>query len=173
MRWRKILVSSLLALAVILNTVSLGWSIAQEDRYDIIVYSLHIAFALYAFLVAIRAIGQDNVEYHSESVIHLTTLLTTAFALLGITAILPSYPSPIAAVFAGVNVLLALWHTLIAIYFVSCILCFTTPMGPPLHYPPEHIYSEKTVQSITNKDEENVCGIISMFVSFFASHVQF
>ncbi|KAF8879657.1 ATP-binding cassette transporter [Gymnopilus junonius] len=161
MRWRKIFVSSLLALAVVLNAVPLGWSIAHEDKHDIIVYSLHIGFALYTFIIAARSVSQNTVEYHSESTIHLAALLTIAFGLLGISTILPSSPSPIAAVFAGVDVLSASWYALIAIYFVTSVVSITTPLGPPLHYPPENIYSEKTVQSITNKDEENVCGIIN------------
>ncbi|EPQ52410.1 hypothetical protein GLOTRDRAFT_26339, partial [Gloeophyllum trabeum ATCC 11539] len=36
----------------------------------------------------------------------------------------------------------------------------TTPWGPNLHYPPEHIYSEKVVEAITSRYEDNVCGVV-------------
>ncbi|KAH9478408.1 ABC transporter 7 [Psilocybe cubensis] len=162
MRLRKAILSLFLAFALALSTVSLGWSIASNNVNDTAIYSLHVCFDLFTFLVAARSIAQSTTEYHSESIIHLTVLLTIAFSLLGVAAILPDTPSPVAAVIRDENrVILYLWYALVAIYGVACGICYTTPLGPPLHYPPSDIYSEKTVQSITNKDEENVCGIIN------------
>ncbi|KIM46655.1 hypothetical protein M413DRAFT_440257 [Hebeloma cylindrosporum] len=161
MRWRKTFLSLLLLFAVIFNTVSLGWSVANEGRSDTIIYALHVCFALYVFLLAVRSIGQDNPDDHSDSILHLTALLTVAFILLGSAAILPSTPSPAVASIEDERILLGLWYGLVSIYGVACFITYTTPLGPPLHYSPSDIYSEKTVQSITNMDEENVCGIIN------------
>lgn len=192
MRWRKVLVTLLLAFALIATTISLGWSLAIHESNDTIIYSLHLVFALYLFLIAARSITQTDSADHSESILHLTVLISVAFSLLGSTAILPKTPSPVAVsigepvVKASVwyaapasfspnttspvavsiddePVLKGLWYALTAIYAIIAVIAYTTPLGPPLHYPPIDIYSEKTVQSITNKDEDNVCGIISMF----------
>lgn len=182
----------LLALALITTTISLGWSLATHESHDTIIYSLHLVFALYLFLIAARSISQSDPADHSESILHITVLISVAFALLGCTAILPNSPSPVAVsldepvVKASVwyaapaslssnatspavtsiddePILKGLWYALAAIYAIIAAIAYTTPLGPPLHYPPSDIYSEKTVQSITNKDEDNVCGIISMF----------
>ena len=40
----------------------------------------------------------------------------------------------------------------------GCILVYSTPLGLPLHYPPSDIYSKKTMKSIANMDQQNICG---------------
>ena len=168
MRWRKALLSSFLAFAVMISTVSLGWSIANNDHVDMKIYGLHLFFALYVFVISARSVPQVTRDDHSYSILHLTTLLTVAFSLLGSTAILPDSPPPMAVSIADEPVLLGLWYALLGLYTVGCILAYSTPLGPPLHYPPSDIYSEKTVKSITNTDERNVCGSRgSHFLSLF------
>ncbi|PSR83532.1 hypothetical protein PHLCEN_2v5686 [Hermanssonia centrifuga] len=53
----------------------------------------------------------------------------------------------------------ALWYTSLVLYLFACILIVTTPRGPPLHFPPERIYSEKTVMAITSRRKDNVSSI--------------
>ena len=168
MRWKKTFLALLLSFALVFSTISLGWSVANEERSDTVIYALHVCFALYILLVAARSIGQDNPDDHSESILHLTALLTVVSILLGSAAILPSTPSPVVASIEDERILLGLWYGLVGIYCVACFISYTTPLGPPLYYPPSSIYSEKTVQSITNTDEENVCGIISMSPLLFS-----
>lgn len=163
MRWRKLLISFLLSLTVIINAVALGFAAANEEQYDVIVASLQLFFSLYVFLLSARSVGQTTAHEHANSILHVTGLTTVAFALLGSIAILPDSPPPVAASGVGRSepVLVYLWYTLVGLYTILCVLTFTTPLGPPLYFPPENIYSKKTVESITNKDEENVCGLIS------------
>ena len=158
MRWRKALLSLFLAFAVIISTVSLGWSIASNEHVDMKIYSLHLIFALHVFVISARSIVQVTTDDHSDSILHLTALLTVASSLLGSTAILPDSPPPEAASVDDELVLLGPWYALLGIYTVVCILAYATPLGPPLHYPPSDIYSEKTIKSITNPDKQNVCG---------------
>ena len=157
MRWRKALLSLFLAFAVVVSTVSLGWSIANSDHDDVKIYSLHLIFAVYVFVISARSVLQVTTNDHSFSILHLTSLLTFAFLLLGSATISPGLP-PVAVSIDDESVLLGLWYTLLGIYTVGCILAYTTPLGPPLHFPPSDIYFEKTVKSITNTDERNVCG---------------
>jgi hypothetical protein len=156
MRRRKALLSLFLAFAVVISTVSLVWSIANNHHDDMRIYSLHLCFTLYVFVVSARSVFQATKDDHSDSILHLTALLTVAFLLLGSAAILPD--SLVAVSIDDESVLLGLWYALLGIYTVGCILAYSTPLGPPLHYPPSDIYSEKTVKSIANSDEHNVCG---------------
>ena len=155
------MMSVLLAVALTVSTVSLGWSIAEEGDDETAIYVLHVCFALYTFLISTRAVTQENVDDHSDLIIHVTILMSVAFSLLFSSAILPDSPPPVAELLYEDSVPLGLWYTLIVIYALVCVLACTTPLGPPLHYEPSDIYSEKTVQSITNTEEENVCGIMS------------
>ena len=160
MRWRKALLSLFLAFAVVISTVSLGWSILNNDDHDDMkIYSLHLLFDLYVFVISARSIFQISTDDHSNSILHLTALLSVAFLLLGSAAILPDpTPSVAVSIFDDESVLLYLWYALLGIYAVGCVLVYSTPLGPPLHYPPSDIYSDKTVKSITNTDQRNVCG---------------
>ena len=165
MRWRKALLSMFLAFAVATSTASLGCSIAI-DQVDIKIYSLHLLFSLYVFVISARSVLQFTTDDHSKSILHLTTLLTVAVSLLGSATILPDSSPPVAAP-DDKPVLLGLRYSLLGIYTVGCILAYSTPLGPPLHYPPSDIYSEKIVKSITNMDEQNVCGITRKIFTLF------
>jgi hypothetical protein len=157
MRWRKALLSLFLAFAVVISMVSLGWSIVNNDHNDMKIYSLHLFFALYVFIISARSVLQVLTDDHSASVLHLTASLTVAFLLLGSAAISPDSPSEAVSI-DDESVLLGLRYALLGVYTVGCILAYSTRLGPPLHYPPSDIYSEKTIKSITNTDERNVCG---------------
>ena len=169
MRWRKSLLSLFLAFAVVISTVSLGWSILLNNDHDNMkIYSLHLCFDLYVFVISARSIFQISTDDHSNSILHLTSLLTVAFLLLGSAAILPDpTPSVAVSIFDDESVRLYLWYALLGIYAVGCVLVYSTPLGPPLHYPPSDIYLEKTVKSITNTDQRNVCGTTGMYALIF------
>jgi hypothetical protein len=157
MRWRKLLASLLLAIVTILDAVSLGWSVANEQITEIGIYAINVAFAIYLLTLAIRSINQNNAPRHSESVLHLTTITTLATVFLGTIAILPSAPPNTTAEIAPT--LWYIWHVKLCLYAIVCVMMYMTPQGPRLHFPPERIFSEKTILAITNTDEENVCGI--------------
>ena len=150
---------AILAIAILaIQTVSLGWSIIEEDDLNILVYSLHAVFALYTVVIALRAVNKTY-SHHAYSIIHLSALTFLATVLLTATAILPSKPMPIISVFRSSSVPLALWYTVYALYAVSMAIAVTTPRGPPLHFPADKIYSQKTVMQITSNYEDNVCGV--------------
>jgi hypothetical protein len=65
MRWRKALLSLFLAFAVVTSTASLGWSIAINDHVDIKIYSLHLFFALYVFVISARSVPQVTTDDRS------------------------------------------------------------------------------------------------------------
>ncbi|KAI0676238.1 multidrug resistance-associated ABC transporter [Trametes maxima] len=163
MRLRKLIIAGLLAAVVAIQAVSLGWAITEDGRLGVTVYSLHIAFALYTLAVAVRAVSHTY-SHHAHSVIHLSILTFCATALLTATAILPSEPLPVVAGVRASGVPLALWYTVYALYATSMAIAVTVPRGPPLHFPSEKIYSDKTLMQVTSRYEDNVCGVTSASV---------
>ncbi|KAF9459133.1 multidrug resistance-associated ABC transporter [Collybia nuda] len=157
MRWRKLLISLLLATISVADTIPLVWSLVVDEPKATIVHAFSLAFSIYVFVLTLRAVNQNIASEHSNFVLHLTTLTTIAVTLLGVIAILPA-TSPTAPV--EINpILRAIRNVKLSLYTIVCLAAFVMPRGPPLHFPPEMIYSEKTVLESTNTEEENVCGV--------------
>jgi len=161
MRRRKLLISLLLAAILVIDAVLLGWSIAHDETKEIATYAAHTGFCLYTLGLAFNSINQNTSSLHSESILHLTTLATLAWFLLSSIAILPD-STPITAFLEIVPILWYLWHAKLGLYLILCVITFTTRQGPPLRYPSNHIYTEKTILAGTNTAEENVSGSVGM-----------
>ncbi|KAF8888549.1 multidrug resistance-associated ABC transporter [Infundibulicybe gibba] len=160
MRWRKLFIALLLSAIVSINAILLGLGlVANGTVSELLTYGMHTGVSMYLLVLAVRSIPQEEIEKHSESVLHLAVLSTSAAFLLGSAAILPDTPSPIVASTESSSPSYVLWLTNLALYTIICLVTMTTARGPPLWYPPERIYSEKTISATTNTDHENVCGI--------------
>ncbi|KAF7360576.1 Multidrug resistance-associated ABC transporter protein [Mycena venus] len=143
---RKIFLLLLLTAVVGLQAASLALSIlSREENTQVVTYALHLGFALYLLAIAAFAVNRTDVERHSESIWHLAALTTFA-RLLHVLHGHPSHPTTLVC---------GPWH----IHRRVCTGVVDT-FGPPLHYPPEAIYSPSTVKKITNNDFENVTGIV-------------
>ncbi|GBE87301.1 ATP-dependent bile acid permease [Sparassis crispa] len=168
---RKLIMTVTLVVVLVVQSVFLGWAIVENDGLSLVVYSLHVCVALYAFLVAIRSISQRD-DLHAQSVFHLFALTFVATLLLGTTAVLPSRPSLHASFSGDLVGPVALWYTAFLLYSVCFLIAVTTPVGPPLHYPSEKVYSDKTLMLVNTTAEDNVCGITgaSVWDTFFFSY---
>ncbi|KAF8842919.1 P-loop containing nucleoside triphosphate hydrolase protein [Paxillus ammoniavirescens] len=162
-RFWKLLVSALLAAIFVLQSIGLGWTFSAGEG-DSKLYALHVAYALYLIVLAIRSIHQNAVGPHSESMIHLAVLTALPTMFLFTAAILPSSEPVSSSLFQSLPALLGIWYAVLVLYFVAAVVVVTTPMGPPMHFPPENIYSEKTVKATTNDDQNNVCGVVGASV---------
>lgn len=145
----------------VFDAISLGWSLANDETEEAVVHALNLAFSTYVLALTVRSVNQSIASHHSNFVLHLTTLTTLAMAFLGFTAILPATsPTAPAVINTGLQ---ALWLMKLSLYMITCIVVFTMPQGPRLRFPPENIYSEKTILGITTTEEENVCGVSGKF----------
>jgi hypothetical protein len=148
---------------LVINDVLLGWSITHDGTREIATYALHISFCLYILGLALRSINQNTQSLHSESLIHLTALITLALLLLSSIAILPDSP-PITASVETIPALWYLWHARLVLYMMTLVTTITTRRGPPLRYPLDWIYAEKTVLAASSAAEENVSGSVGMHI---------
>ncbi|KAJ7104459.1 multidrug resistance-associated ABC transporter [Mycena belliarum] len=152
-RRRKLALTVLLLGIVGLQAVCLALSIIHRE--DSATYTLHVCYALYLFAVAAFAVNRTDVDVHSESIWHLAALTALPAFCMAFTMILPSDSTV-----ASVELVQQLWYAVLALYSVACVGAWTTPLGPPLHYPPSAIYSAKVVAAVTNADHENVTGVV-------------
>lgn len=130
------------------------------DAKDAIVPTLNIFTALYLITVTVSTLNHDIPDVHFTQVVHIGVITTIATLVLGSIVILPS--SEISVSGEAVDaVSWGLYCAVVALYAVACAISLSIPRGPALYYPPEQIYSEKTVASITSKYRDNVCGIVN------------
>ncbi|KAF8888602.1 hypothetical protein BD779DRAFT_451345 [Infundibulicybe gibba] len=152
MRRRKLFIGLLLSAIVSINAILFGLSLVVNGTVsELLTYGMHTGVSMYLLILAVRFIPQEEIEKHSESVLHLAVLSTSAAFLLGSAAILPDTPPPIVASSESTLPIYALWLANLALYVAVCLVTMTTARGPPLWFPPERIYS--------NTDHENVCGV--------------
>ncbi|KAJ7064951.1 multidrug resistance-associated ABC transporter [Mycena amicta] len=153
---RKIFLSLLFAVVVALQAAGLALSLVnpQEDE-KVTTYALHLAYAVYVFAFAVLSVARNDVQSNSERMWHICALSSCPAFALGFTAILPNDN-----IVASADTWQDLWYAVLAAYILASITAWTTPLGPALHYPPEDIYSPKTVNAATNTDQENVTGVV-------------
>lgn len=158
MTMRKLGLSALLSLAAIIETISLGWSASSGNntREELATYALRTFFASYTLTLSIRSFTQDQTK-HFSTICHisaLTFLATVSVALITIVSTADGHG------YAGSDGAISGWVVL-ALDFCAFMVASTMPRGPPRHYPPNLIYSEKTLEASTTICQDNVCGTIS------------
>ncbi|KAF9788298.1 multidrug resistance-associated ABC transporter [Thelephora terrestris] len=159
------------AAILILQTISVGWSFATLEPKDAIVPTLNAFTALYLIVITISTLNDEIPDVHFTQVVHIAAITTIAALVFGSIAILPSSQITISGQ-AGDSDSWALHYAVVGLYAVACAISLNIPRGPALHFPPEQIYSEKTVESTTSRYRDNVCGIVndSIFGMLFFSY---
>lgn len=163
---------ALLGLDLFVTCISLGWSFAagDVDANDTFGSILRLLFLAYLFAVAIPWIFYDQIDMHWPVTVHISALSFLAFALLGVTAILPDVPLPSTSGLQGYSaVLQVLWYTSFVLLLAITTIAINIPRGPLLHYPSERVYSEKTMALTTTHVPDNVCGLPSNESRFWLS----
>ena len=127
---------------------------------DVIIPILNAFTALYLIFVTIFTLNHDIPDVHFAQVVHIAVITTTATLVFASIAILPSSEMTVSGQ-AGDPFSWGLHYVVVALYAIACVITVNIPRGPPLHFPPEQIYSEKTVASTTSRYKDNVCGIVN------------
>ncbi|OJA09234.1 hypothetical protein AZE42_11223 [Rhizopogon vesiculosus] len=159
MRNRKLLLVLLSATILAFEGSYLGWSAYTNGQNMLAEHVFRTVFALYIGILLVRSVGQCTIDHHSESAIHITALTFFSCVLHFVVAILPSSDSISAHSMRELPPVLAFWYAVTVLYILTFVIIGTTPRGPPLHFSPSLIYSQKTIDDTTNKAYENVCGL--------------
>ena len=155
MRLRKVLLALVAAVLITLQAVSLGWVVSSgESTATVASNALQAAYALYNLVLTVVAIGHSEVHTHGRFTVHLAVLNTLAMVLYFVASITPSTET----FQSGPEK--AFWYASLVFWFIGFWLSARMKRGPPLKYPSERIYTEKTLSGVTTKVEDNVCGIV-------------
>lgn len=155
----KALQALVVASIVALGTVTLGWLITASDGYTIHDFSssaIHIVFASYLLAISAWSITMDDVDPHWVTVLHIWSLSTVAVFVYSIRLLLPRGVTAV----SEDPVLVGLDYATFALYVVLFCLAFFIPRGPAVHFPPERIYSPKTLTSSAPSIYHNVTGYV-------------
>ena len=144
----------------IIQCVSLGLSIVQDDRTAISAYALQTAYAFYTFGLSVYA-ARTTDSQHKRSIVHMVALTFFATAVLTATLIIPSTSSPVASSTSANDIRLPLWYSMFVLYFASLIVAGFIPRGPALHFPPEQLYSAANSMKISSGRQDNVTEQLS------------
>ncbi|KAG8989939.1 hypothetical protein FRB93_003401 [Tulasnella sp. JGI-2019a] len=155
----KALLAAVVLCIVALGTVTLGWLLSAEEdytAYDITSTIIHIFFASYLLIISAWSIAMDEIDPHWVTVIHIWSLSTVAVFVYSIRLLLPKGVTsvPEGPVLAGLD------YATFALYIVVFCMSFFTPRGPDVHFPPERIYSPKTLASSAPTAYNNVTGYV-------------
>ena len=144
-----------LAALVVVQTVSLGWTVVAEDSArDVTASVLHTTFSLYLLILSVIALGHNEKLWHSRLTVHLASLSTAALVLLVAVSILPSQ--------IGIDSAQRItWYMSLALWFLAFWLSARMKRGPALHFPSDRVYSEKILAGTTTFAEDNVCGVVN------------
>ncbi|KIJ61804.1 hypothetical protein HYDPIDRAFT_183028 [Hydnomerulius pinastri MD-312] len=172
MRVWKILLTLTLSALLVVESISLGWFVSNEASQDVLIQRvLRATSAFYIAALAVRSIGQCNADKHGKSLIHIACLSLVGTSLLFTSAIMPMTASD-----QGVSSLPGLRYAPLVLYILSLAISSALPTGPPLHYQPSLIYTQKTIESTTNHQPDNVsqltgASVISYILFNFATPV--
>lgn len=158
--YRKLILTANVACIVGLSTVCLGYAFANAERDFAVIYLAYVGFATYLLLICGLSLTQSSTDSHRRSILHIIVLSTIAATAMAVSAIIPRTALPVASSVNEEPLVQVMWYIVLVLLILADIVALTTRLGPPLHYPPEKIYSEKTVLGITNPDLENVCGMV-------------
>lgn len=115
---------------------------------------LNIFSNIYLLAIIVSSILEGQ-KYHSRALVYLWVLLTMKFFLMGTVSILPS-PEGSSTGSPSNKALSDPWNIDLVCTFFAWLIVFFLPRGPKLHYPPEKIYSSKTISAAGEFPEANI-----------------
>ncbi|KAH6918109.1 ATP-binding cassette transporter [Coprinopsis sp. MPI-PUGE-AT-0042] len=158
-RRRKGAMVILLALSQILSAIITAFKFqGNNNTKEQVVACLQLAFSVYLLGISAYPFVVSGRKLHNIFVWHIAILATIAALALCLVSVVPR--APVVGTGPGIHGFLRdSWYALSGIYGIVGALAFTTPSGPPLHFPPENIYADDTVKAISNANPDNVCGV--------------
>ncbi|KAF8507555.1 multidrug resistance-associated ABC transporter [Gautieria morchelliformis] len=161
-RIRKFILIAIYAALVSIDTTAFGYSLASQVPTETLSFLFRTLFDIYLVILAALTLQDVEVPHHWVTTVHLSALSIFAFTLSFVTSILPETDDiqvSLAKESNSSQLLTGIWYTNLLLTFFAVTVSSTIPRGPKLHFPSEAIYSEKTLETSTTHDYDNVCGL--------------
>ena len=161
-RPRKLLLVFLLGVALVIEVISLVLFSSESIRHGVVLYFVRAVFGLYLALLSALLVRQGPPR-HWRLILHLSALTSVAMVISAVLLVVPPDSGPMSWR-PILSRLVLLRYAIPLAYASACLTVITIPRGPPLHFPSERIYSDKTLMDVTSKYEDNVCGSVNASV---------
>jgi hypothetical protein len=151
-RIAKLVLSIIFALLVVDHAIGLGWAVASGDGY-VVPSTLHLITSVYLLTLCASNLSANTISTSWPTVIHISAL-TALSSLLQATSLLlpserPSISSPEEESSGTV-----FWFISWVLTTVAMMLSWTIPRGPSRYFPPERVFTLKSLANASSSSEE-------------------
>ena len=158
----KLVLSVIFALLVVDHAIGLGWAVASGNGY-IAASILHLITSVYLLTLCGTNLSANTISTSWPTVIHISAL-TAISSLLQATSLLlpnerPSVSSP-----EGESSGTRFWFISCVLTTLAMILAWTTPRGPARYFPPERVFTLKSLANVSSSARNNVSAAVSTSV---------
>jgi hypothetical protein len=161
-RISKLVLSVIFALLVVNHAIGLGWAVASGDGY-VVPSTLHLITFAYLLTLCGSNLSANTISTSWPTVIHISALTALSFLLQATSLLLPS-ERPSTSSPEGESNGTTFWFISWVLTTVAMMLSWTIPRGPSRHFPPERVFTLKTLANASSLERNNVSAAVSTSV---------
>jgi len=161
-RIAKLILSIIFALLVVDHAIGLGWAVASGDGY-IVPSTLHLITFAYLLTLCASNLSANTISTSWPIVIHIATLTALSSLLQATSLLLPSEHPSISSPEGKSNGVM-FWFISWVLTTVAMMLSWTIPRGPSRYFPPERVFTLKTLANASFSARNNVSAAVSTSV---------
>ena len=161
-RIAKLVLSILFALLVVDHAIGLGWAVASGDGYAV-PSTLHLITFAYLLTLSASNLSAKTILTSWPVVIHISALTALSSLLQATSLLLPSERPSISSPEDESNGTM-FWFTSWVLTTVAMMLSWTIPRGPSRYFPPERVFTLKSLANMPSLVRNNVSTVVSTSV---------
>jgi hypothetical protein len=161
-RIAKLVLSVIFALLVVDHAIGLGWAVASGDGYTT-PSTLHLITSVYLLTLCVSNLSANTISTSWPTVIHLSALTVVSSLLQATSLLLPSEHPSITSPEDESNGTV-FWFISWVLTTVATVLAWTIPRGPTRYFPPERVFTLKSLATASPSARENVSEAVSTSV---------
>ena len=161
-RISKLILSIIFALLVVDHAIGLGWAVSSGDGY-VVPSTLHLITFGYLLALCASNLSASTISTSWPAVIHLSALTALSSLLQATSLLLPSEHPSISAPEDESNGT-TFWFISWVLTTVAMMLSWTIPRGPPRYFPPERVFTLKSLANASPSTRNNVSTAVSTSV---------
>lgn len=161
-RIAKLVLSIIFALLVVDHAIGLGWAVASGDGH-VVASTLHLITSVYLLTLCASNLAANTISTSWPTVIHISALTAVSSLLQATSLLLPS-ERPSTSSPEGESSGTRFWFISWVLTTVAMAVAWTIPRGPARYFPPERVFTLKSLADASFSTGNNVSGVVSTSV---------